>query len=121
MIGPCAIGAECVVASDAIVCRSVIWDLCRVGRAASVDRCVLAHYCSVPSRARMYDRVQLPAPELGPLLQRLQAWTGVRAIPRSLPIRRASTRTYDPASVAAANQGKPTGTSKKRSVGVSAV
>jgi NDP-sugar pyrophosphorylase family protein len=121
VVGPCVIGAECVIASEAIVCRSVLWDLCRVGRGASVDRCVLAHYCSVPGRSRLYDRVQLSAPEPGRLLRRLQVWTGARTIPRSLPMRRVPARTYDPASAEAANQGKPTGASKKRSVGVSAI
>jgi NDP-sugar pyrophosphorylase family protein len=43
IVGPTAIGAGCTVCSEALVCRSVLWDAARVQGGCSVDRCILTY------------------------------------------------------------------------------
>jgi len=42
IVGPATIGAECVIDSSAVVCGSVLWDGCHVGREAVIDQSVLS-------------------------------------------------------------------------------
>ncbi len=43
IVGPVSIGADCVIESGAVICRSAIWDRCRLDADVTVDRCVLTH------------------------------------------------------------------------------
>ncbi|HPF37083.1 MAG TPA: NDP-sugar synthase [Phycisphaerae bacterium] len=47
IVGPTTIGADCVVESDAIICRSILWDEVAIGAAAFIDRCILTHRSQV--------------------------------------------------------------------------
>lgn len=42
VIGPTAIGTECIIEREALVSRSVLWDQCQVSRGAIVERCLLS-------------------------------------------------------------------------------
>jgi NDP-sugar pyrophosphorylase family protein len=41
IVGPTATGAGCVVGERCVVCRTVMWDRCRLGTGSIVDECVL--------------------------------------------------------------------------------
>lgn len=41
VVGPTTIGVRCTLRRDAMVCRSSIWDECRIGTGGLLDRCVL--------------------------------------------------------------------------------
>jgi NDP-sugar pyrophosphorylase family protein len=47
VIGPTTVGRGCLIARDAVVSRSVIWDGCAVGAGAMVDQCILTDSASV--------------------------------------------------------------------------
>jgi NDP-sugar pyrophosphorylase family protein len=47
LIGPVVIGAGCVIEPGAVVCRSILWDNCRVGRGAAISDCVLGEAVQV--------------------------------------------------------------------------
>lgn len=42
LVGPCVIGADCVIESGAIVSQSIAWRRCHVGIDAVVDQCILS-------------------------------------------------------------------------------
>lgn len=113
LVGPCMIGSECLIERGAIVCRSVAWDFCRVGRYAVVDHCVLTHQASVPQGARLYEKVHLPAPHSSHLLERLRPWWDKSATPRAL---QAASVSLPP--TADRRPGKPARTTRKESVRV---
>lgn len=52
IVGPTVIGQKCVVEGRALICRSVIWDGCRIGGGAIVDQCILAFGAVVAAEAR---------------------------------------------------------------------
>lgn len=47
IVGPTTIGTDCTIESDAIVCRSILWDQVTIASAAFVDRCILTHRSTV--------------------------------------------------------------------------
>lgn len=59
IIGPATIGARCTIESQAVICSSVLWDLCRVGRRAVVDHAVLADGARLTGGRRI-DHTLLP-------------------------------------------------------------
>jgi len=54
IVGPTTIGAECVIESAAVICRSVLWDRCRVGPGASIDHYVLGENVQIEEGARLF-------------------------------------------------------------------
>jgi len=77
LVGPATIGAECVIESGAVVCGSVLWDGCRVGRGAAVNHCVLADGGYVEAEAILFHAVSAAEPSrrhrLG-FTSRLESW-----------------------------------------------
>jgi NDP-sugar pyrophosphorylase family protein len=61
IVGPTSIGSGCVIDSHAVITRSVIWSDCRIGRAAFVDRCILADGAKVEPELVVRETVWLPA------------------------------------------------------------
>ncbi len=57
VVGPTSIGTDCSVGPGALVCRSVVWDGCEIGRNATVDRSILKNRARVEEGARAYDVV----------------------------------------------------------------
>jgi len=47
IIGPTAIGQDCTMEEDTVVCRSAIWDRCVIERGSRVDHCLLAFEAQV--------------------------------------------------------------------------
>ncbi len=56
VVGPTVLGAASEVAERAVVCRSVLWDGCVIGRDSMLDQCVIAQDVFVEPRARIYSR-----------------------------------------------------------------
>lgn len=62
IVGPTTIGAECVVEPEAVICRSVLWDRCRVGRGATVDHHVLGKGVRIEEGARLFHTTWVSDP-----------------------------------------------------------
>lgn len=48
IVGPTSIGAKTTICSGAVLCRSAVWDGCRIGAGARVDRSIVTHGATVP-------------------------------------------------------------------------
>ena len=59
IVGPTVIGSRCVVAHDALICRSALWDRCHVGAAAAVDHSVLSFDAQVLPGANLANRLHI--------------------------------------------------------------
>lgn len=57
VVGPCVVGADSLITTGAVVCRSVLWERCRVSPQSAVDRCVLTQDAYVELGARLLNRV----------------------------------------------------------------
>ena len=62
LVGATTIGRDCVIESHAVVCNSVLWDGCRVGRGAAVNHCVLADAVEVEAEAILLHAVSAGGP-----------------------------------------------------------
>lgn len=51
VVGPTTLGAYNHIERNAVICRSAVWDGCRVGSRSVIDRCVLATGVHVPQKA----------------------------------------------------------------------
>lgn len=49
IVGPTSIGARTTIGGGAVVCRSAVWDGCRVGAGARIDRSIVTHSANVPA------------------------------------------------------------------------
>ena len=47
LVGPAAAGAGCVIGERSVVCRTVLWDRCRLGAGSIVDQCILTDEADV--------------------------------------------------------------------------
>ncbi len=75
LVGPTVVGAGCVVGDGAVVCRSVVWDRCTVGRRSIVNRCVLKNDATVQPDVRLHGLVHAPVRSRGSsVLSRLAWW-----------------------------------------------
>ena len=62
IVGPTSIGGQCRIEDLAVVCRSVVWDRCTVGKGGVVDGCIMTNCAAVGSGVRLYGRiVKMPA------------------------------------------------------------
>jgi NDP-sugar pyrophosphorylase family protein len=59
IVGPASIGADSVIEAGALISRSVIWNRCTVGAAASVDRSVLSTGVTVPPGAQLVGAIHV--------------------------------------------------------------
>jgi len=41
IVGPTSIGSDCVIGQGATICRSVIWERCRIGQESFADQCIV--------------------------------------------------------------------------------
>lgn len=57
IVGPTAIGAGCRIESNAVVCRSVIWNGCRLGRGSMLDGCIVVDDASVGVGEKCHNSV----------------------------------------------------------------
>ncbi len=55
VVGPTSLGAGCCLAEGSVVCRSVMWDSCHVGRASMVDRCILRNEAVVADESGVHS------------------------------------------------------------------
>jgi mannose-1-phosphate guanylyltransferase len=69
VVGPTSIGSYGTIHAGAVICRSAVWDGCTVGRAAVLDRCILANGVEVSAGVSRREAVftgetmQLPVRE----------------------------------------------------------
>jgi NDP-sugar pyrophosphorylase family protein len=59
IVGPTSIGAHCEIEAGAVICRSVIWDRCRVGRRSYLDRCMLTNQTRVASGVKLVNAIHV--------------------------------------------------------------
>jgi mannose-1-phosphate guanylyltransferase len=59
IVGPTSIGANTVVGDGAVVCRSVVWADCEIGREAFVDHAVVADGVGIPARCTVHREVKM--------------------------------------------------------------
>jgi NDP-sugar pyrophosphorylase family protein len=57
VIGPTVIGRQCLIGERAVVARAILWDRSSVGRAARVDRCLVASGASIPTGVAKYGLI----------------------------------------------------------------
>jgi NDP-sugar pyrophosphorylase family protein len=82
LVGPGSLGRDSVVASGAVVCRSVVWADSRLGRDSLVDGCLVAEGVVVPPRSSRYRMLETGGLQDGETsllpgswaLARLQGW-----------------------------------------------
>ncbi len=75
IVGPATLGAGCVIEERAIVCRSVVWDRCLLGKGSTVHKCILANEAAVACDSSMTGIVHVCDRHLSvPMVQRLLPW-----------------------------------------------
>ena len=57
IIGPTTLGTGTTIGSNAIVCRSLLWDGVKIGDDAFIDRCILTHDATIDSKDRLAQRI----------------------------------------------------------------
>jgi len=58
IVGPTSIGANTAVGDNAVVCRSVVWADCEIGRGAFVDHAVVADAVDIPAGCTVHREVK---------------------------------------------------------------
>jgi mannose-1-phosphate guanylyltransferase len=79
LVGPVSVGQQCVIESGAVIARSVLWDRCRVGADAVVDRSILTHHALAHAGARVVGQICVAVPPRAPSWGR---WLARRPAPR---------------------------------------
>lgn len=54
IIGPTVIGEGCHISSDAVLCRSVLWDHCEISGGVMIDNSILTNDARIAAGSRMY-------------------------------------------------------------------
>ncbi len=62
IVGPTVVGRGCEVGSDVLICRSALWDQCKVGAGATVDHCILPFGATVKPNTGIMNRLCTPGP-----------------------------------------------------------
>jgi NDP-sugar pyrophosphorylase family protein len=54
LIGPLVVGSDCHVGSRTALCRTVLWNSCRIGGDGYLDNCIVTSDVTLPAAARHY-------------------------------------------------------------------
>lgn len=81
VIGPTSIGADCLVGSQAVISRSILWSSCQIGAGAVLDHCILTDAAVVERERVMRETVCLARPPRWTWADRVRRLLRRRTVP----------------------------------------